>query len=62
MKKLLLTSTIAFGLILLSMVASAQSVGKIDFKVDGFTQKKFNNTEKKIYIQDFFVKYQLMMS
>ena len=41
---------------------NAQEVGKIDFKVDGFTQKKFNNAEKKVYIQQFFVKYQVMMS
>ncbi len=39
----------------------AQKVGKIDFKADGFTQKKFNHAEKKIYLQQFAVSYQNIM-
>lgn len=41
--------------------ALGQKVGKIDWKADGFTQKKFNNSEKKIFIQHFIVNYQTVM-
>lgn len=57
MKKILLS------LVMLSaaFLMNAQSVGKMDFKADGFTEKKFNNTEKKIFIQHFTVNYQTVM-
>jgi hypothetical protein len=40
----------------------AQQVGKIDMKPEVMAGKKFNNTEKKIFIQHFYVNYQMMMS
>lgn len=41
--------------------AQAQSVGKLSFKNDGFTGKKFNHAPKKIYLQYFSVNYQTVM-
>ena len=41
--------------------AFAQQVGKIDMKADNMAAKKFNNTEKKIFIQYFMVNYQTVM-
>jgi len=38
-----------------------QQVGKVETKNDGFTQKKFSHTEKKIFIQHFIVNYQTVM-
>lgn len=38
-----------------------QKVGKMDFKAGGFTQKKFNNAEKKVFIQAFTINYQTVM-
>lgn len=58
MKKILFT---AFTLVMVVVIASAQSVGKMDFKAEGFTQKKFNNAEKRIFIQQFNVNYQTVM-
>ncbi|MFK8037133.1 MAG: hypothetical protein AB8B74_02500 [Crocinitomicaceae bacterium] len=40
---------------------SAQNLGKFSFKDEGFTQKKFNHTEKKIYIKSFSINYQTVM-
>lgn len=37
-----------------------QEVGKIETKKEGFGMKKFNNAPKKIFIQDFFVNYQML--
>ncbi len=55
--------TILTSLIVLSIVnlCSAQSVGKLDYKTEGFTQKKFSHPEKKIFIQHFIVNYQTVM-
>lgn len=57
MKKIIL-SILLFSLCTL---VQSQTVGKMDFKADGFTQKKFNNAEKKIFIQHFTVNYQTVM-
>lgn len=38
-----------------------QTLGKMDFKAEGFTEKKFNDTEKKIFIQHFTINYQTVM-
>lgn len=54
----------AFSLLLMmcfSVSGFAQQVGKLDYKTDGFTQKKFNHPEKKIFIQHFIVNYQTVM-
>ena len=58
MKKILYT---ALALLMATAITTAQSVGKMDFKAEGFTQKKFNNAEKKIFIQQFNVNYQTVM-
>jgi len=38
----------------------SQQVGKIETKTSGYTFKKFNYAPRKIYIQDFFVNYQML--
>ena len=48
-------------LLSLAVLVQGQSVGKMDFKAEGFTQKKFNNAEKRIFIQHFNVNYQTVM-
>ena len=51
------------GLMLLFFITTyGQEVSTLNFKNDGYTQKKFNKAEKKIFIQHFFVNYQVMMS
>lgn len=47
---------------LMCFTFQAQELSQLNFKNEGYTQKKFNKTEKKIYIQHFFVNYQVMMS
>jgi len=51
------------SLIILSLATTGfgQKVGDLDYKADGFTQKKFNHPEKKIFIQHFIVNYQIVM-
>ncbi|MGB1269422.1 MAG: hypothetical protein ACPG45_06765 [Flavobacteriaceae bacterium] len=49
-------------LVICTTVMCAQDVSSLNFKIDGYAQKKFNETDKKIYIQHFFVNYQVMMS
>lgn len=41
--------------------ANAQTVGKISFEEGGFTGKKFNHTEKKVFIQSFNLHFQNVM-
>ncbi len=54
--------TFLLGLsICLIQTSFSQDVGKMDYKTDGFTQKKFNHPEKKIFIQQFTVNYQTVM-
>lgn len=55
--KLLLVGALA----LICTSTFAQQVGKIDMKPDNMAAKKFNNTEKKIFIQYFMVNYQTVM-
>lgn len=43
------------------LIVSAQQLGKLSFKDAGFTQKKFNHPEKKIYIKYFSINYQTVM-
>lgn len=62
MSKLLTKHLVMIILLFWAIASDAQDVGRVDLKVEGFTQKKFKNAEKKIYIQHFFVKYQVMMS
>ncbi len=38
-----------------------QELGKMTFSDEGFTEKKFNHTEKKVFIQFFTVNYQTVM-
>jgi len=38
----------------------SQQVGKIETKTSGYTFKKFDNAPRKIFIQDFFVNYQML--
>lgn len=38
----------------------AQEISPIKLKDAGFTEKKFNKAEKKIFIQHFFINYQMM--
>lgn len=45
----------------LTLTSYGQTLGKMDFKADGFTEKKFNNAEKKIFIQHFTINYQTVM-
>ena len=45
----------------LSSPGFSQDVGKVDYKTEGFTQKKFSHPEKKIFIQQFAVNYQTIM-
>ncbi|MDW3190723.1 MAG: hypothetical protein R8G66_00070 [Cytophagales bacterium] len=52
---------VAWALIIASTICFSQKVGKIDWKADGFTQKKFNQVEKKIFLQHFTVNYQTVM-
>jgi len=49
------------ALLSVSIPNFGQNVGKMDYKTDGFTQKKFNHPEKKIFIQHFSVNYQTIM-
>lgn len=56
--KRLLISVIVLSL---TNICFGQQVGKLDYKTEGFTQKKFNHTEKKIFIQHFIVNYQTVM-
>lgn len=58
MKKIILIVLILTGA---ALVTNAQTVGKMDFKSEGFTQKKFSNAEKKVFIQHFMVNYQTVM-
>lgn len=51
--------TLLISLCIMSL--SAQNLGKFSFKDEGFTQKKFNHTEKKIYIKYFSINYQTVM-
>lgn len=55
--KLILVVTI----MLCSVIGFAQQVGKVDMKFNDMASKKFNNTEKKIFIQHFYVHYQTVM-
>jgi len=57
MKKLTLL-LIAFTITVSGM---SQNLGKFSYKDEGFTQKKFNHGEKKIFIQHFNVHYQTVM-
>lgn len=57
MKKIILSLMMLTGAVLMQ----GQTVGKMDFKADGFGGKKFNNTEKKIFIQHFTMNYQTVM-
>lgn len=57
MKRILLILT----MLGFAFLVNAQNVGKMDFKAEGFTEKKFNDTEKKIFIQHFTVNYQTVM-
>lgn len=57
MKKIILSLLMLTGAFLIH----GQTLGKMDFKADGFTQKKFNNAEKKIFIQHFTINYQTVM-
>jgi hypothetical protein len=45
----------------LSIFCVGQEVGQLDFKAEGFTQKKFTHAPKQIYIQHFIVNYQTVM-
>ena len=58
MKRLLTT---ILSTIMLMTLAQAQSVGKLDVKVDGYTHNKFSHAPKKIFIQHFNVNYQMVM-
>ncbi|WP_268123364.1 hypothetical protein [Roseivirga pacifica] len=53
--------TTLLATILLVSLANAQSVGKLDFKTDGYTFKKFGHAPKKIFLQHFNVNYQMVM-
>lgn len=57
MKRVLLTLLFFGG----ALLVQGQTVGKVDFKSEGFTQKKFSNAEKKVFIQHFVVNYQTVM-
>jgi len=57
MKKILLFLIMLTGAILMQ----GQTVGKMDFKAEGFGEKKFNDAEKKIFIQHFTINYQTVM-
>ena len=48
-------------LLMISVTGYSQNVGKMDVKMEGFTQKKFHHTGKKIFIQQFAVNYQMIM-
>ncbi len=57
MKKLIILTFILF----LFVSINAQEVGKIETKIEsGFGMKKFNDAPKKIFIQHFFINYQMM--
>lgn len=60
MKKLKLILIGALAIMCTSVFA--QKVGKMDMKPEAMTGKKFNNALKKVFIQHFFVNYQMMMS
>jgi len=57
MKTKITTILMCVGLINIT----AQSLGKVSITNDGFTQKKFNHTEKKVYIKHFNINYQTVM-
>ncbi len=56
MKNILLVSIA----LLFITTSYTQEVGKIETKKEGFGMKKFNNAPKKIFIQDFYVNYQML--
>lgn len=43
--------TTVLALLLIASAGFSQNVGKMTYKDEGFTQKKFNHSEKKIYLQ-----------
>lgn len=49
-----------FSLAIVFAIASAQTVGDVEIKDYGYGQKRFKKAEKKIYIAQFRVVYQLM--
>lgn len=52
---------IVIALAVIGMTVKAQTLGKFSFKDEGFTQKKFNHADKRIFIQQFNVNYQTIM-
>lgn len=43
------------------LFVQGQTVGKMDFKFEGFGQKKIGDAERKVFIQHFVVNYQTVM-